>query len=413
MFVVGGGMANQALTFISGPLIARILGPTGRGEVVSVLAVSLIASQVVLASLPGAISRAVAASHAPALDAVGSYLRGWIAWAGLCAFLAAIGTAVVLRDSGHVLALSGMAFLLTLAGGVTSLLRAMAYGEHGLRRAIWADLAFTAAYVAVVAALFVFSGPTSPLVTLVGYCGAQVFGLVMMRRALQPLGHRPEARASRQEIHRFARASYFSSLGALDRLGFDSVIVGQLLGAAALGLYSVASSIGTLPAVMVGLLAAPLLPKMVAITPQAGAALMRRWLLYVLGMCALVVPVLWVLIPPALRIFFGSDFVGAGTCARLLLLANAAFGLRLVLGAAALAQDREKAVSMISLLAMPTMLGALALGAHYDGLTGAALGMIAVSVATCAAIGLLVSWNGAGVVRRTDVAADAAAPSAS
>lgn len=404
--VVANGIGNQALTLISGPLVARLLGPSGRGEIVTVLAVSLVTSQFVLASLTGSISRAVAASHAPARDAVGPFLGRWMRWVALASVASGAGTAIMLRHSPSVLPLALLAVVLTFVGGLTGLLRAMVYGEHGTRRAVAADLIFAAGYVLVVVILFVALRHASGAVVLMGYFFAQLIGLTAMYRALLPATGAVGVLASRQEIARFARASYFSGLGALDRLGFDSILIGQMLGAAALGLYSVASSIGTLPAAIVGTLATPLLPKMVAATPRVGAALMRRWMLVVMVVFVFMVPVMWVLTGPVVRIFFGTDFEGAILAARLLLLANAAFGLRLLLGAAALAQDRERSASLIAVLATPAMLISLAIGAKADGLAGAALGMVIVSFATCGALACVVSWTGSGVVRRHQAGAD-------
>ncbi len=399
-YVIGAGVANQALTLISGPIIARMLGPAGRGEVVTVLAVALLASQFMLSALGGAISRSVAAAHAPARDTVGPFLRGWIGWSALTGVFAAVATGVALRGSVEWTTLVAMAFVVTFSGGVHALFRSMVYGEDGIRAAMWAEMWFMLAYVGSIVAVFVVRPTNPPAVVLTCYFFAQLVGAAMMWRALRKPEGKGTDRSVRTEVHRFARSSYLSSIGALDRLGLDSIIIGQILGASALGLYSVASSVGMMPAVMVGTLAVPLMPKMVAAGAREGAVLLRKWTLASVVIFAVMIPAMWIIVGPGIRIFFGHDFEGAIWCARWLLLANAAFAFRLLWGAAALAQDREKLASRISLLSSIALLGALVVGSYWGGLNGAAVASIIASVLSCAAIAAVVSWTGKGVKKR-------------
>jgi O-antigen/teichoic acid export membrane protein len=198
-------------------------------------------------------------------------------------------------------------------------------------------------------------------------------------------------------VHRFARRAYFGSIGTLDRLGLDMLIIGQMLGAAALGLYAVASSIAALPAAIIGVLANPLLSKMAGRPPEEAARLLRRWVLVALAISGSAMLVLELVIDPLIPVFFGQDFAPGIASARVLLVANTAFALRQLFASAAQAQGRESAASLVTLIGSGALLAALVLGAHLGGLLGASWGIGIAATASCVALASVVSWTGRGV----------------
>lgn len=391
--LVAVGIIGQALNVVSGPLVARMLGPSGRGEVATILAIALVSNQLGMTSLGRGIARVVSMHDGTARDVVGSFLGGWIVRAAVFGALAAGVTVWALRGSPGLAVLALEAFAITLLGGVVTVVRSMILGEDRISSVNRADLAFSITYVVGIASLFVVARHSSPTVVLTSYLAGQLVWLALLTLFLAPgTGAAPEP-ARRTEVHQFERSAYFSSIGTLDRLGVDTLLISQILGTTAVGLYAVAASIGTLPAVMVGLLAGALLPKMSARDAGAAAALMRRWLLAAALLCTPVVIVLWLLAEPALRIFFGAEFVAAAATTQLLLVANTAFALRLMLTSAAQAQGRAGRASLVSLTSSVGLLGALVVGARIGGLEGAATAILVASVLSCVAVGSLVSWR--------------------
>lgn len=403
--LVSVGLVSQVLAIASGPFVARMLGPGGRGEVVTILAAALLSNQLLLTSLGGGIARTVARHQEPARDVVGRFVRGWILWATLAASISAGITGLVLRRADDILVLVVLGLVITLMGGVLSLVRAMVLGEDSIRKVNRADLSFTVTYVAGVVLLFAFRRDSTVPVVMLCYLAGQLVSILLMTRSLRPGTGKVADASVRAEVHQFARRAYFGSIGTLDRLGVDSILLGHLLGTAVLGLYSVGSSIAALPALVVGSLAVAVLPKMAAREPREGAALLRRWLAGALILVLPVVIVLWLAIEPILRILFGAEFVPAAWAGRLLLVANTAFAVRLMLTSAAAAQGRERSASVLSLLSSLVLVGALVLGAHLGGLEGAALGVMVAALGACVAIGSVVSWTGRGVKPPTPVSA--------
>lgn len=392
--LVAVGVIGQALNVVSGPLVARMLGPSGRGQVATILAIALVVNQFGMTSLGRGVSRVVSMHHEPARDVVGAFLPRWIVRAVALGAVAAGVTAVALRGSSGTAVLALECAVVTFLGGVVTLVRSMILGEDRIGSVNRADLTFSTTYVVGVASLFVADRHSVPAVVLLPFIAGQLAWLTLLTRFLAPgTGAVPEP-SRRVEVHRFERSAYFSSIGTLDRLGVDTLLISQILGTGAVGLYAVAASIGTLPAVMIGMLSSALLPKMTARDSRDAAALMRRWLLAAALLCTPVVVVIWVLAGPALRIFFGAEFVGATLCTQLLLVANTAFGLRLMLTSAAQAQGRAGRASWISLLGAIGLLAALAVGATIGGLNGAAAAILAASVVSCVAVASVVSWRG-------------------
>lgn len=395
--IVGVGLVMQALTLLSGPLLARMLGPTGRGEVATALSVALVCSMLASVSLDRGISRFVARSGAPARDVLRPFLRGWLVWRLVPSTVAGVGTAIALHDSPQMLSLAASAFVITLLGTLVSLARSMVLGEQNIKRVNIADATQMLTYVASVAALFVIDRDSTAPIVLICLNLGQLASLIVAVTGLAPSRGLPADPGARREVHQFARRAYFGSIGTLDRLGLDMLLIGQLLGAATLGLYAVASSIAGLPAVVIGVLANPLLSKMAGCDPAAAARLLRRWTMVAMAISVGMVLALEVVLEPVIRTFFGHDFAPGVGSARLLLVANTAFALRQLFAAAAQAQGRESVASTVTLVGSAALLGALVLGAHLGGLVGAAWGITAAATASCVALAAVVSWTGRGV----------------
>jgi O-antigen/teichoic acid export membrane protein len=395
--IVGVGLFMQALTLLSGPLLARMLGPTGRGEVATALSVALICSMLASVSLDRGISRFVARSGGPARDVLRPFLRGWLLWRLVPSTVACVGAAIALRNSPNMLELALSAFVITLLGTLLSLARSMVLGEQNINRVNAADAIQMITYVSCVAALFVIDRDSSAPIVLICLNLGQLASLIVAVTGLAPSRGVPAEPDTRQQVHRFARRAYFGSIGTLDRLGLDMLIIGQMLGAAALGLYAVASSIAALPAAIIGVLANPLLSKMAGRPPEEAARLLRRWVLVALAISGSAMLVLELVIDPLIPVFFGQDFAPGIASARVLLVANTAFALRQLFASAAQAQGRESAASLVTLIGSGALLAALVLGAHLGGLLGASWGIGIAATASCVALASVVSWTGRGV----------------
>jgi len=386
------GVVQQALTFLSGPLVARLLGPSGRGEVVVVLACSLLATVLTTVSLGLGIAQTVARSGLPAWQAVGRHVPLWLAWCAVPGLLTAGGVLFFLPSSNGTTLLAVEGFVLATLGGFIQVLRSMAMGQQLIRRVNVADVALVLGYVSSVIVLFAFDRNSVPEHVLLCQLTGQLLSLGLLLKALGKPSRGTDA--ARADVHKFARSTYFSAFGSLDRLGVDQLLLGHLLGTAALGLYAVGSSIAAMPAVLVGSINQALLPKMAARTPAEGARLLRRWLLAAVLVVGGLGLVLEVVLPPMIRILFGHDFVPATNATRILILANALFGLRLLLVSACQAQGRAGRASWIVMGSTIVLVISITIGANVGGLVGATVGVLVAAVVTIFPLAAMISWSG-------------------
>ena len=398
--IVGVGILFQVLTVVSGPLVARMLGPDGRGAVTMVMVVATLCGQLAVSSLSRGISHAVAQAHAPARDVLGSNLRLWFCWPVVPAALAIAATAVI-RPGDQLVPLTAIeAGVITLFGCWLALIAGMQQGEGNVRQINVNRILFAATYVAAVAVVWFVHRTDLAVVILGTYILAQVVVLRSSWRGLQTPTGDLAVRAPRADIHRFARRTLIVSVSFVD--GFvDQLVLGFLVTSATLGLYAVASSVTTLPGMVLGGVTATLLPRMAARGPVEAAATMRQWVRGALVVNLVLVLGMEAIIAPALRIFFGEAFVPAIGCARILIIARAILALRLVLSAAAQAQGRGGRTSTIELIATGVVLVSVPIGVHLHGIEGAAVGLVLAGVAACGLLAGSISWSGSRIGQET------------
>ena len=392
--IAASGILVQALMVVSGPLVARMLGPDGRGDLFLAMVVAGIGAGVATASLSAAVSHAVAQHGGVARDVLAPHLRTWLLWSALPATTSGVAALLLMQDAPQRGWLALGTALVTLFGCWLNVLNAMLQGEGQIRRFNVQRVIFAAVYVGCVVALFVLYRTDLAAVVLLPFMAAQLVGLRLNWRALgKPTGD-PRAAADRAGLYRFARRTFVSRLGTVDSLGLDALVVGILLAPTQLGLYAVAVSVTTVPAMALGGIATALLPRMAASPPAEATAVMRRWLLRALAIDLALLVGLELVIAPAIEIFFGDAFVPAVACARILIVARALFAMRLVLAAAAQAQGKGSRTSTIELAATALMLVGVGVGAGVGGIEGAAYAMLLAAAFSCACLTMLLSWRG-------------------
>ena len=315
-----------------------MLGVEGRGQVVLVAVLAAIASQLTLGgSLPNAITKQLAERRVTARDGLRGLPRRWAPW-GLLA--AAIAGAYLL-------------FLEWDAPGSTKYALAACVAMMGVQ--------LMAQRILIGAMLGERANPVHIALTGVLPAGAGGGGLRRGHRVGRRLERGGAARrstssapgwccwrgsaasarsigpargpAEREDLHRLARRTHIGSIGPDRRAGIDRMLVGSLLGTAALGLYSVAFALGGLTNIFAICLAQVSLPHISSLqaTPEAEAQFVRRWLLTTRSCFGAVVAVLELLLEPIIQVTFGPDFLDATDAARWMLLASGLLGFRRVL----------------------------------------------------------------------------------
>ncbi|MCX6408365.1 MAG: oligosaccharide flippase family protein [Propionibacteriales bacterium] len=413
LFVVGGGFVVQGLLTVTGIISARLLGVEGRGELALVVALSAMAAQLTLGgSLPNAVTARLAARGLTARGGVGHLVRPWTVLAVAVALPFGVLFAVLHGEVGDpgvwwlgaavvALALLNMGYRLVLAGLL---------GEAApMPRIALATLLPQTLVTLVMAVMFVAVDRTTPLVLSGVMIGAFTVGMVVSVGLLAARPVDADERLDGPDLWRLTRATYVGSIGPIDGLALDRTLVGAIMGTVALGLYSAAAALASLPGMMGTGIAAVLLPRIAAVQadPVQERVLVRRWVLgatAVLGALTvvLVLSADWIIV-----LAFGRAFESAVPVAHWLVAASGLLGLRRVLVAVLQGRDRGAVASRIELALTPVLVVAIVLAARADAVEAVGVAMLVTAVASVTA--LTVALRLTSPARRRDVSRAGAA----
>ncbi|MCO7239611.1 lipopolysaccharide biosynthesis protein [Aeromicrobium sp. CnD17-E] len=407
LFVVGGGFVVQGLLTITGIISARLLGVEGRGELALVVALSAMAAQLTLGgSLPNALTARLAARGLTTRGGVGHLVRPWTVLAVAVALPFGVLFAVLHGEVGDpgvwwlgaavvALALLNMGYRLVLAGLL---------GEGApMPRIALATLLPQTLVTLVMAGMFVVVDRTTPLVLTGVMIGAFSIGMVVSLGLLAARPADADERLDGPDLWRLTRATYVGSIGPIDGLALDRTLVGAIMGTVALGLYSAAAALASLPGMMGTGIAAVLLPRIAAAQadPAQERALVRRWVAGATAVLGALTVVLvlgadWIIV-----LAFGRAFESAVPVAHWLVAASGLLGLRRVLVAVLQGRDRGAVASRIELALTPVLVVAIVLAARADAVEAVGVAMLVTAIASVTA--LTVALRLTSPTRRRDV----------
>jgi O-antigen/teichoic acid export membrane protein len=372
---LGASLAIQALNVLTGALLARSLGPDGRGELAAVMLWPALLAALGSLGVVDAITYHAARATSP----LGSLLASSIT---LCLLQSSIlvmaGTAIVSRvlaRYGPDTVRLGRLFLAyiplyLLAMYLMAVLNgARRYARfHSLRLLV---IGVSAGGLFAVVAL----GHLTVASAAVTYLGAHLLALVTAALSLR------DERASLQidigvirQLLAFGVKSHGGNLASLLNERLDQLLISLFLAPASLGLYIIAVTLTSVTGLVGSSMALVALPS-VAHLP-AGAAryqTARRMLaVTVLMSCAVTIPIL-LLLPKLIAWFFGRPYLAAAPAGRVLLLAAVVLSTNRVLGAVLRAAGRPLDAGWAELLALVVTGAGLTALLPAFGLMGAAV----------------------------------------
>jgi len=229
---------------LTGPLLARALGPAGRGEIAAATVIATIVTTMAGLGVPLALAHAVAhREHSRAsLLATSLHLAAWETLPIVAIAIAlGFGPFASFSPSGRVWAvvLTAFAPIGVLVICVTMLL----IGEGELRPLVRIQVVPTLGLVALLLPMYI-----AGLLFVWSYLALMVgFALLSLVLGLQALGIRPSGSVSLRPLVRFGLQGYLGYLAGFATIRLDQAIVGPVLGARQLGFYAVAATIAQLP----------------------------------------------------------------------------------------------------------------------------------------------------------------------
>jgi O-antigen/teichoic acid export membrane protein len=377
------GTANllvAATTFIAGPIVARTLGPTGRGFLAAVLVPPGLAVFVLQIGLGYYAARAAAQGERPgALTASLGTATFAVGLLGAAALIPAAAGFSQGNDTVHTYLLVGFALI------PLQLLTLLAQDVlWGLER--WRPLLISRVMPPCVvlgctiflAATGTLTVATAALVNLVPTASIGVV-LIASRRDLRPSGFRP---AIVRRAFAFGVRGWPGTLANVANIRLDQLVMIPLVNARQLGLYAVATTIATLVTYVVGPLGGAMYPRVAAGDTQLVARTARAT---VAGVIVIELAIAAVA-PIAIPLVFGHAFSSAVLLVWLLGVAALPQATANLLAGALLAAGRPLPASYSEFAAVAVTVPGLLILLPPLGAVGAALVSIAAYSMNCAVL---------------------------
>jgi O-antigen/teichoic acid export membrane protein len=320
---VAVGLAGQGALMISGPLVARMLGVDGRGQLAALVLWPTVIAQMGSLGLPLAVTFELA--HGPAGAARAK--RAVLLFAGPQAvILSAVHVAVllfVLSGEPASIRAAGLATLVAVPAALAQQYGlAMLQGKQRFAAFNTLRLLPAAVYAGGVVGLFVIGADSILSVVLLTMAANLAIGVTTLGAGLR-VAWRSDAAVRFADLGamlRFGLRGLLGSVSPIESFQLDQMVLALFLAKEALGLYVVGLAFTNLPRLVsqsVGLVAYP------NIARQADAVAARRslWAFFWLTMAmavAIVLP-LWLAAGRLVPLFFGGDFRGAVVVTRILL----------------------------------------------------------------------------------------------
>lgn len=356
-----------ALGFVTGPIQAQVLGPSGRGEVAAVIMTLTVSIWALDFGLTAFVARERARDRPAALVygtvvplSFACSLIG-VALAFPVADLVSQGRETVETFVRIGLLLSPLSVaLLTLSGAL--------WGEEQWRTV--SVMRIGGALMALVAlALLALLDELTVTSALISLMLASLISSTFVFSVLRGSGRWRYSRPLGREALAFGASNWLASLAILGNLRLDQLLMAGLVSSRQLGLYAVATTVATFSSVFVGALTLGMFPRVARGDPE----LARRACRIALTLVVLTSAGAAVLLPLLLPLLFGSSFQDAVPMALILLLTGITSAFTTVLGISLAAAGQPRATVRPQVVGLVVAIPLLILLLPGTGGLGAAL----------------------------------------
>lgn len=384
----GASAVVQGLTIVTGVLLARELGPTGRGDLAAVLLWPAILAAVGSVGMPDSTTYFAARPGGKIGTLVGTSLSvGIVQSAALVGIGAAIVPLVHHGSGAHTRGAAYLALAYIPLYLLTLYLMNILNGLHrfaafqALRVIVFGGTAVLLIALAAAGHLGVRSATAA---YLAAHLAAGVVAAVLAARAgALPLGF---DRKLVRDMLGFGLRSHVSGVSAMLNERLDQLVISVFLAPAKLGLYVIAvtlTSLNNLVGTSVSLIALPSVARLAAGPERTSAARRFVWLT-VVAATAVSIPMI-VFTSHLIELFFGKAYLPATDVCRVLLVATVLFSTNRSIGAVLKAVGRPLDAGVAELVALGVTFASLAALLPTLGIMGA-------GVASLLAYGVSTAW---------------------
>jgi antigen flippase len=390
---------------ITGIVIARALGPAGRGEITAILLLAQMAVWFFSGGATEAIAYRLSKHPGEAARLLGTWLALGVPLGVLGIAAAELALPILFSAQTEATIDLGRIYIPIV---VVMLLQTVLYGtllgSHDFLFYNLSRLALPVLIAVPYLALWVageLSVELALIVNAVATVGA--FALAAVRSLTRHGVGAPSLPLLRETLWYGLRA-HVGSIAGLVSARLDLLIVPAFLGAASVGLYSVATNVTSIIVTLTATIARLVLPVASRAEQSARTVIRTMHAVFLIGI-AIAVP-LGILAPLALKVVYGADFESAATALRILLPGVVVDAAAMVLWSGLLAANRPFLSSLAAAPAAVLTIVGLILFLESGGIDAAAI------VSTCAyttlfAISVVLYRNVAGLRWRDFVVAPA------
>lgn len=382
----GSSLGIQALNIVSGVLLARTLGPEGRGGLAAAILLPALLAAVGSLGLSEAATYYVARRTLSLGTVIGTVV---VLTVGLSIVLVGLGVALIplfLSNYDAALIRDALLFLSYIplylfTFHFTGILNGLQhFGRSNVLRCL--VIILTVVSLVALALAHELTVRSAVFVYIASNAITAVVAWLLVSRA-EPSRLSFDRRLSRNLVL-YGLKTHTSAVSALVNERIDQLAISLLLGPAKLGLYVIAvtlTSAITLIGSSVGMVALPVIAHMKEEASRRDAG--RNFVTLTLILGATVSAVTMVFTPQLIHLFFGDAFAGATTAARVLLVAAVFFSVNRVVGNILKAVNRPLDAGLAEIIAMAVTVAGLAVLLPTFGITGAAIAsLLAYVVAT-------------------------------
>jgi O-antigen/teichoic acid export membrane protein len=339
LWTLGSNVVLPLTSLLTGPILARVLGPDGRGLMAAVLAPIFIAKAVASTALPSAATYAVAKlRHPPRAVGVRAAALA-LAYGTVAAAVLWLLAPVLLAQSPEGVGLLRTATLALPILMVALALQGVAIGERRYDLANAERVVAAVGRLVVLAALAVAGALTIGTAVWTNVSTTAAAALILLPavvRATAPSPPIDTGRSLTRELAVYGALGWGGILATLVNYRFDQAILAMFVDASQIGYYAVAVSLTQLPAT----LASTRTVFFAEASHRRDLALVARATAAMIGVSLVVLIIGVPLAGPAIELLFGADFRPAVPLARVLLVGGVPYVAEQILAVGLLSAGR-------------------------------------------------------------------------